>query len=162
MLGAIRCTPTCSLEVEAGLMPLPLLSRRNSAIYSCRVLTIPSHPVSLQLQNNEYDRLQLQNSPAISNMRQELFLSGLSPNEDFPTLPISDRLHTHTFNSTYNLHIANKEDLTALHFGIAGICCTPNSPGCTPNLLGCTPNLPRCTSKLIERYNLINESALLS
>ena len=48
------------------------------------------------------------------------------------------------------------------HFGIAGICCTPNSPGCTPNLPRCTPNLPRCTPKLIERYNLINESALLS
>ena len=58
----------------------------------------------------------------------------------------------------YIFYDSNKDG----HFGIAGICCTPNSPGCTPNLSRCTPNLPRCTPKLIERYNLINESALLS
>ena len=113
MLGALRCTPTCILEAEAGLMPLPLLSRRNSAIYSCRVLSIPSHPVRELLQNNAHDRIQFKDSPAVSNMRQELFLTGLSPNTDFPAVSLSDRLYTHTFNSTYSLHITNKDDLTS-------------------------------------------------
>ena len=112
MLGALRCTPACTLEAEAGLMPLSLISRRNSAIYSCRVLTIPSHPVGYSLRSEEFDRLVTKDSPAISNMRRELFLSGLSPVKDFPILPLSDRLNSYTFNSTYNLHITNKEDLT--------------------------------------------------
>ena len=80
-------------------------------------------------------------------------------NRERPEKPEKSELHK----------VFNNADIGMDHFGIAGICCTANSPGCTLNLPGCTlnlpgctPNLPRCTPKLIERYNLINESALLS
>lgn len=114
MLGALRCSPTCTLEPEAGLMPLQLLHRKEAASYSCRVLSILNHPVATQLKLETYDKYHKTNSsiPAISYMRNELMLLGLSPMKDFPILSIADRLHTHAQKMSYNLHIANKEDLT--------------------------------------------------
>ena len=45
ILGALRCTPTFKLEIEANLMPLHI--RRNMLLtqYGCRIMSTKAHPV---------------------------------------------------------------------------------------------------------------------
>ena len=45
ILGALRCTPTHRLEIEANLMPLTLRQNMLLAQYGVRILTVPQQPV---------------------------------------------------------------------------------------------------------------------
>lgn len=115
ILGALKCTPCNALEAEAELMPLQILSRLHSAAYAGRVLAIPNHPVAVLLRNSPFNSLNYTSkipSPAVCGMLQELNNLTIMPCQ-VPIVSLSDRLKVHSFQCSYNLHIANKDDLSA-------------------------------------------------
>uniref|UniRef100_A0A2P2HYD1 RNA-directed DNA polymerase from mobile element jockey-like n=1 Tax=Hirondellea gigas TaxID=1518452 RepID=A0A2P2HYD1_9CRUS len=58
MLGALRCTCTYKLEVEANLMPLKLRRDMLLAQYANRIISIPNHPVrSNLLRSQQYHQI---------------------------------------------------------------------------------------------------------
>ena len=111
ILGALKPTPTFKLEVEANLMPLNL--RRNSLMsqYSCRVLSIPSHPYASLLKTYSSFSNLLSNTyilPTCERNLSELSDMGISV-QGFPSL--SMKTDTHVFRSLLmNLSVSTKRE----------------------------------------------------
>ena len=87
ILGALRCTPTYKLEVEANLMPLQIRRNMILTLYGCRIMSTKSHPV----RNTLTSKTPLQNIlghkyilPAIDRLHDEL----KSCNIDIGNIPI--------------------------------------------------------------------------
>ena len=51
ILGALRCTPVTSLEVETDLLPLSYRRSQLLTQYGCRTATVPNHPISTLVTN---------------------------------------------------------------------------------------------------------------
>jgi len=120
ILGVLKCTPVNTLEVEANIIPLTLLSKAHAVSYASRVLTIQSHPVALLLRlatcNDGHYRASLP-IPSIFKMTSELHSLSSSPSH-FACISLADRLTDHSFSCLFSMLVGNKDDLTDLQWRV--------------------------------------------
>jgi ribonuclease HI len=114
ILGALRCTPTNSLEAEADLLPLEFLRQQHAAAYGGRALSTEGHPVAEILKNDPYPRqiaLPQRPPPSATRIKEELGQMNISINQ-IPAMSIQDRLEGYNSPCYLNLRISLKKDLT--------------------------------------------------
>ena len=112
MLGAMKCTPTNTLEAEADLLPLRYRRQSLLTTYAMRVLSIRDHPVRSLLQNyHHYKIYRTARLPPIAGRISESFDSlNLSPAR-IALLPLEQRCTTYDPPCFLSLATTKKGDL---------------------------------------------------
>jgi ribonuclease HI len=115
MLGALRCTKVCNLEVEAHLMPLSLTRQLGLSRYVSRILTIPHHPCrTLLLSYYHFQFYQQQPLPLPSAGRAYVEFQALGiPFSSIPVIPLTCRLTTYSLPVHASLVVAQKSSLSS-------------------------------------------------
>ena len=114
MLGALKCTPTNTLEAEAFLMPLKYRRKILLTSYAARVLGIPGHPVSMLITNHlHYKPLRTagKHMPIIGRIHECFEQVNLSK-DAIASLPLEDRHTTYDPPCFTSLTVNNKDSLS--------------------------------------------------
>jgi len=120
ILGALRCTPVSRLEAEANLMPLRHRRMEQLSRFTCRILTVPKHPLQqLVTQHRELYTL-LPNSdqiklPITSKINRELKAMKIS-SEDIKQIPLKNRYIISNPNVHSTLAEHKKDDFSEKHW----------------------------------------------
>ena len=114
MLGALRCTRVCDLEVEAHLMPLSLTRQMELSRYVSRVLSIPQHPCRiLLLSYYHYQFYQQQPLPLPSAGRAYVEYQSMGVNfTSVAVIPSTCRLTNYSLPVHTTLVVAKKASLS--------------------------------------------------
>ena len=112
MLGALKCTPTFKLDIEANLMPLSIRRPKLLLQYLYRIASIPNHPTR---------QLLIQYTPSYELISNNLILSAISRAHShlksfnisyskIPTITMISRYTSHQFPIFCSIYTASKCD----------------------------------------------------